>query len=136
MRHAAPRTSRSVRPVGRRYLWQNAGGTADTTGTTDRYRGRTAGAGATTSYTGVKTLTGVGTSAVENVDWSQTRYLDYALARVDVVPARFGHQTTMTVTVVADGDRVASKGGVPIDRIVLTRTAGASGARGHHEHDD
>ncbi|MCU1395050.1 MAG: phosphoesterase [Ilumatobacteraceae bacterium] len=123
-----------------RYLWQNAGGTADTTGTTDRYRGHNAGGGAITGYSGVKTFTGVGTSGTESVDWSQTRYLDYALARIDVVPARHGKQTTMSVTIVADGDRTSTGGGVPIDQIVLTRTAGAAGRPGHdhgdHDEDD
>lgn len=121
-----------------RYLWQNAGGTADTTGTTDRYRGRTDGPGAITGYVGVKTFTGVGTTGAEAIDWSQTRYLDYALARIDVVPARRRRQTTMTLTVVADGDRAANRGGVPIDQVVLTRTAGACGGDrdGRHHGDD
>jgi hypothetical protein len=110
-----------------RYLWQNAGHGLDVTGASDRYRGRTSGAGAVTSFTGVKTFTGVGTSSTEDIDWSQTRYLDYALARIDVVPARLGNTTTMSVTVVADGDRMSNLGGVPIDSIVLTRSAGASG---------
>jgi hypothetical protein len=110
-----------------RYLWQNTGHGLDTTGTSDRYRGRTSGDGANTAFVGTKTYTGVGTTGTEDVDWSQTRYLDYALARVDVVPAKLGRTTTMTVTVVADGDRMSNLGGVPIDSVVFTRTAGASG---------
>ena len=105
---------------------------ADTTGTTDRYRNHTTAGGATTSYSGVKTFTGVGTTGTESVDWSQMRYLDYALARIDVVPARFGHTTTMTLTIVADGDRTSNGGGVPIDRVTLTRIAGA-GDTHHHD---
>jgi hypothetical protein len=112
-----------------RYLWQNTGHGLDTTGTSDRYRGRMSGDGANTAFVGTKTFTGVGTTGTEDVDWSQTRYLDYALARVDVVPAKLGTTTTMTVTVVADGDRMSNLGGVPIDSVVFTRTAGASG---HH----
>ena len=110
-----------------RYLWQNTGHGLDTTGRSDRYRGRMSGDGANTAFVGTKTYTGVGTTGTEDVDWSQTRYLDYALARVDVVPAKLGTTTTMTVTVVADGDRMSNLGGVPIDSVVFTRTAGASG---------
>ncbi len=107
-----------------RYLWQNSPGPADTTGTTDRYRTHDTGAGATTSYTGVKTFTGPGTAGTETVDWSQMRYLDYALARMDVVPAPRGAMTTMSVTIVSDGDR-NGPGGVAIDKVTLQRTAGA-----------
>ncbi|MFT3853947.1 MAG: metallophosphoesterase family protein [Ilumatobacteraceae bacterium] len=111
-----------------RYTWQN-GGTTDATGTTDRYRGHTSGDGATTSYATTKTFTGFGTTGTEAADWSQMRYLDYALARIDVVPAPAGRMTTMAVTVVADGDR-ATAGGVEIDRVTLTRVAGAGLAVG------
>jgi len=36
----------------------------------------------------------------------------------------------VTLTVVAEGDRTSNLGGVPIDQVTLTRTAGAS--RAHH----
>ena len=117
-----------------RYNWYN-NGTPDGTGTTDRYRGRTTGAGATTSYSNSRIYTAPGTGAAapfgatvgaESINWSQTRYLDYALAKINVVPAAAGQQTTMQVTIVADGDRVSSKGGVEIDSVTLKRTAGGS----------
>lgn len=110
-----------------RYAWQNGAGPTDTTGTTDRYRNHTSGAGATTSWPTTKTYTGPGATGTEPADWSQVRYLDYALARIDVTPAPAGKQTTMAVTIVADGDRASTGGGVPIDVITLQRVAGASG---------
>lgn len=50
----------------------------------------------------------------ESVDWSQTRYDDYALLAVDVVPAAPGQVTTMTLRAVTDL-------GTEIDRVVLER---------------
>jgi hypothetical protein len=107
-----------------RYGWYN-GGTVDTTGASDRYRRHTTGAGAVTSFPNSRTIPGVGVTGTEPITWSQTRYLDYALARIDVVPAAAGKTTTMTITIVADGDRVANKGGVIIDQITLQRVAAA-----------
>lgn len=107
-----------------RYLWQNGAGPVDTTGTTDRYRTHNTGAGAITSYATTKTFTGFGTTGTEPADWSQMRYLDYALARMDVVPAPAGSTTTLSLTIVADGDR-NGPGGVAIDKVTLRRTAGA-----------
>ena len=109
-----------------RYLWQN-GGTPDTTGASDRYRQHTTGLGATTYYPVTKTYDKPGSSDVEEADWSQTRYLDYALARVDVTPAPVGAKTSMRVTIVADGDRVGPgpSTGIVIDQITMERTAGA-----------
>lgn len=106
-----------------RYSWQNGAGPVDVTGATDRYRQHDTGAGAVTSYANVATSTGPGATGTESCDWSQMRYLDYALARMDVVPAPAGSTTTMTVTVVADGDR-RGPGGVVIDQVTLRRTAG------------
>jgi hypothetical protein len=105
--------------------WYN-GGTVDNTGATDRYRGHTTGAGAVTSFPNSRTIPGVGLSGTEPITWSQTRYLDYALSRIDVVPAPAGETTTMTITIIADGDRVAKKGGVIVDQITLQRVAAAS----------
>lgn len=116
-----------------RYTWFN-NGTTDTTGTVDRYRGHTSGGGAATSFPANRAYSAPGNPATgvapattpEAVNWSQTRYLDYALAKINVTPAAAGQQTTMQVTVIADGDRVATNGGVEIDSLTLTRTAGGS----------
>jgi hypothetical protein len=115
-----------------RYGWYN-GGTVDSTGTTDRYRGHMTGAGASTTvvnriYTAPgNPATGIAAATTpETIEWSQTRYLDYALARFDVTPAAAGSATTLSLFIVADGDRVSTAGGVVVDQVDLVRTAGAA----------
>lgn len=54
---------------------------------------------------------------VETVDWSQARYKDYGFIALDVVPARTGQQTSMTL-------RFINEQGQELDRVVFTRTAG------------
>ena len=56
-----------------------------------------------------------GTKNPETVDWSRTRYLDYAFLTVHVTPAPPGGRATMSVRAVTDG-------GVEIDRVDLVRT--------------
>jgi hypothetical protein len=53
----------------------------------------------------------------ETVDWSQARYADYGFIALDVVPARPGQRTTMTL-------RFINQQGRELDRAVFTRTAG------------
>ena len=55
--------------------------------------------------------------AFETVDWSQARYADYGFIALDVVPARRGQRTTMTL-------RFINQQGRELDRAVFTRTAG------------
>jgi len=87
-----------------RYAWQK--------GETDRYRGNTAPDSGTvvTSY-----VAGPDKSKTpETVDWSQTRYLDYAFLTVHVTPAAPGGRATMSVRAVSDL-------GTEIDRVDLVR---------------
>jgi calcineurin-like phosphoesterase family protein len=88
-----------------RYAWQP--------GETDNYRGAPgpAGSSAVKSYVAGPH----GTKNPETVDWSQTRYLDYAFLTVHVTPAPPGGRATMSVRAVTDG-------GVEIDRVDLVRT--------------
>jgi hypothetical protein len=68
-----------------------------------------------------------GTKVPEVVDWSQVRYDDYAFIAVDVVPARAGAKTTMTVRTLADSLPGTNALVTEIDRIALQRIAGANG---------
>jgi hypothetical protein len=60
---------------------------------------------------------GVHHLAHQEVDWSRSRFEGYSLAAVDVVPARKGATTLMTI-------RVLDPAGTEIDRVTLQRTAG------------
>jgi Calcineurin-like phosphoesterase len=88
-----------------RYGWQH--------GETDRYRGSTSPDTAVTSFVAGPD----GSKKSETVEWSQTRYLDYAFLAVHVTPAPAGQTTTMSVRAITDA-------GIEIDRVDLTRTAG------------
>ena len=59
------------------------------------------------------------TQQPESVDWSQARYDDYAYLAVDVTPAPAGQETTMVLRAMTDG-------GAEIDRVILSRSAGAA----------
>ncbi len=89
-----------------RYGWQP--------GETDRYRGSAAAPNEP-----VKSFVAGpnGAKTPETVEWSQTRYLDYAFLTVHVTPAPAGQTTTMSVRAVTDS-------GTEIDRVEITRTAG------------
>ena len=62
-----------------------------------------------------------GAKTPETVDWSQSRYLDYAFLSVDVVPGQPGTDSTMTVRAISDTNH-------EIDTVTLIRSA--RGARG------
>jgi hypothetical protein len=89
-----------------RYAWQP--------GSTDRYRGNIGPDSGTTvhSYLAV----GHGGKQSETVDWSQSRYLDYAFLQVDVTPAAPGGESTMKVRAISDQ-------GKEIDAVTLVRSA-------------
>ncbi|WP_084216635.1 metallophosphoesterase [Pseudonocardia spinosispora] len=89
-----------------RYTWQP--------GETDRYRGNTGPDSGTqvTSFLNVAD----GGKTPETVDWSQARYLDYAVLSVDVTPGAPGADSTMTVRAIADT-------GQEIDAVTLVRKA-------------
>jgi hypothetical protein len=89
-----------------RYSWQP--------GETDRYRGKS-GPDSGTQVNSFVSVAGGGKSP-ETVDWSQARYLDYAMISVDVVPGAPGATSTMTVRAVADT-------GQEIDSVTLVRQA-------------
>src|SRR5882757_3639690 len=91
-----------------RYTWQP--------GETDRYRGNT-GPDSGTHVTSFVNVTNGGKTP-EQVDWSQSRYLDYAVLSVDVAPGQPGAESTMTVRAISDT-------GQEIDAVTLARTAGA-----------
>jgi 3',5'-cyclic AMP phosphodiesterase CpdA len=55
----------------------------------------------------------------ETVDWSQARYADYGFIALDVIPARPGQRTTMTL-------RFIKQQGRELDRAVFTRPAAQS----------
>ncbi len=57
------------------------------------------------------------TDHYETIDWSPARYRDYAFIALDVVPARTGQATTMTL-------RAISQRGVEFGRVVFSRKAG------------
>lgn len=90
-----------------RYSWQD--------GVTDRYRGDSG----PDSGTGLTSFVNIadGGKTPEQVDWSQARYLDYALLSVDVVPGAPGADSTMTVRAISDTDQ-------EIDTVTLVRRAG------------
>jgi hypothetical protein len=90
-----------------RYTWQP--------GETDRYRGNT-GPDSGTQVTSYVARTG-GVKQPEQVDWSQARYLDYAVLSVDVVPGQPGADSSMTIRAVSDA-------GQEIDAVTLVRKAG------------
>lgn len=107
---------------GTTYLTAGCGGRpryAFQPGTTDRNRLVGAGSGTTVPNSFVWGAGAV--KQAEAVEWSQARYDDYAVMVVDVVPARRGATTTLTVKAVNDL-------GVEVDRVTLARRAGA-GAR-------
>lgn len=58
------------------------------------------------------------TTTAESVDWSQARYDNYAYLAVDVTPAPAGQTTTLVLRAITDL-------GAEIDRLTLSRTAGA-----------
>lgn len=91
-----------------RYSWQP--------GVTDRYRGFAGPDSGTVVTSFVNTPDGAETP--ETVDWSQARYLDYALLAVDVVPGAPGADSTMTVRAISDT-------GQEIDAVTLVRRAAA-----------
>jgi Calcineurin-like phosphoesterase len=87
-----------------RYTWQP--------GETDRYRGNNGH----DSGTQVTSFIAAGDGKTpETVDWSQTRYLDYAVLSVDVTPGAPGTNSTMTVRAISDT-------GQEIDSVTLIRT--------------
>ena len=65
-----------------------------------------------------------GTKVPEAVTWSQVRYDDYAFIAVDVVPARAGHSTTLTIRTLADALPGTNSPNTEIDRVTLKRVAG------------
>jgi hypothetical protein len=69
---------------------------------------------------------GTGVRVPEQVDWSQVRYDGYAILAVDVVPARVGRPTTMTLRTLADAVPGRREPYTEIDRVTLRRTAGKS----------
>jgi hypothetical protein len=75
-----------------RYTWQP--------GETDRYRGNT-GPDSGTQVASFVNVAGGGKQP-ETVDWSQSRYLDYAMLAVDVAPGSPGGNSTMTVRTIND----------------------------------
>jgi hypothetical protein len=67
-----------------------------------------------------------GTQVPEVVTWSQVRYDDYAFIAVDVVPARAGKPTTLTIRTLADSLPGSNASLTEIDRLILRRVAGAN----------
>ncbi len=65
-----------------------------------------------------------GTKVPEVIEWSQVRYDDYAFIAVDVVPARAGRATTMTIRTLADALPGSNEAYSEVDRITLKRVAG------------
>jgi hypothetical protein len=86
---------------------------------TDRYRGNPGPDSGTQVVSFINTPDGAKTP--ETVDWSQSRYLDYAFLSVDVVPGQPGTDSTMTVRAISDTNH-------EIDTVTLIRSA--RGARG------
>jgi hypothetical protein len=96
-----------------RYGWQPGEG--------DRYRGGPNPDSGTVVHSYV---TGPdGTKAPETVDWSQSRYLDYAYLSIEVHPAPPGRIASMQV-------RTRSDLGVEIDRVDLLRSVPSEGRPG------
>ena len=94
-----------------RYSWQP--------GETDRYRGNPGPDSGTQVASFVATANG---KTSESVDWSQARYLDYALLAVDVAPGAPGADSTMTVRAISDT-------GKEIDAVTLVRSAHTTAAK-------
>ena len=67
-----------------------------------------------------------GSRQPETVEWSRVRYDGYAFLAVDVVPARPGRPTTMTLRTLADALPGSPGPYTEIDRVTLRRVAGAS----------
>lgn len=65
-----------------------------------------------------------GSKQPEVADWSQVRYDGYAFIAVDVVPAKIGATTTMTIRTLADALPGTTAPFTEIDRVTLARTAG------------
>jgi hypothetical protein len=86
-------------------------------GETDRYRGDTGPDSGTTVAGYVAGPDGA--KAPETVDWSQTRYLDYAFLAVHVTPAATGGTASMSVRAITDR-------GTEIDRVDIVRTVGGA----------
>jgi hypothetical protein len=86
---------------------------------TERFRHNPNGNGPTSVASGywATAAGGKGPFVAQEVDWSQARYDDYAVAVIDVVPAHKGKKTSFTIRTVNDF-------GIEIDRVTLTRTAG------------
>jgi len=123
---AAPDGS-TVEPAtdGVTYLCIGSGGRARYSfppGAGERYRAHPAGAGPVDSYVWVAD----GTRQPETVAWSRVRYDGYAFLAVDVVPARPGRPTTMTLRTLADALPGRPGPYTEIDRVTLRRVAGAS----------
>lgn len=91
-----------------RYSWQQ--------GVTDRFRGFAGPDSGTQVVSFVNAADGSKTP--ETVDWSQSRYLDYAFLQVDVTPGPAGADSRMTVRAITDGGR-------EIDAVTLLRRAKA-----------
>jgi Calcineurin-like phosphoesterase len=102
-----------ARPEGQRYRGYSPARAENTTGTVLNSYVWAAGDG-----TGVR--------VPEQVDWSQVRYDGYAILAVDVVPARVGRPTTMTLRTLADAVPGRREPYTEIDRVTLRRTAGKS----------
>jgi Calcineurin-like phosphoesterase len=87
-----------------RYGWQP--------GETDRYRNNPGPDSGTHVVSFVNTADGAKTP--ETIDWSQSRYLDYAFLSVDVAPGQPGADSTMTVRAISDTNH-------EIDTVTLIR---------------
>jgi hypothetical protein len=79
---------------------------------TDRYRHNPGPDSGTQVVSFINTADGGKTP--ETVDWSQSRYLDYAFLSVDVAPGQAGTDSTMTVRAITDT-------GQEIDAVTLVR---------------
>ena len=107
------------------YLWVGSGGRARypfPPGAGERYRGHAGTTGPVDSYVWVAD----GTRAPETVAWSRVRYDGYAFLAVDVVPARPGRPTTMTLRTLADALPGQPGPYTEIYLVTLRRVAGAA----------
>jgi len=102
--------------------FEKSAGSSFPPGAGERYRAHPAGAGPVDSYVWVAD----GTRQPETVAWSRVRYDGYAFLAVDVVPARPGRPTTMTLRTLADALPGRPGPYTEIDRVTLRRVAGAS----------
>jgi hypothetical protein len=115
----------TVDPVrdGVTYLCIGSGGRARYSfppGAGQRYRGAGGAADPVESYVWAPD----GSKQPERVGWSRVRYDGYAFLAVDVVPARAGLPTTMTLRTLADALPGQSGPYTEIDRVTLRRIAG------------